>query len=162
MTNAHDAADSRISNWTLATGSKPGTREAYASPKRRTIACLEPEAGSSAPTDPDDIGIVVRQEASDTVVTVTGRVTIDSSPHLRSTLLRLIEARRGGVVVIDMAGVTYLDSSGLATLMEAVRLAQQAAATLRVEGVGGRVRMLVDITELPAIFSAAGSEDACL
>lgn len=106
----------------------------------------------------DETQIVVAQRASETVVTVAGRVTIDSSPYLRSALLRLLKERRGAVVVIDMEGVTYLDTSAIATLLEALALARQVSVKLRLEGMRGRVRMLAEMTELATIFAAAGSE----
>jgi hypothetical protein len=47
MTNEENAADVRISNWTLATGTKPGVREVSSPPTRSTAARVEPEAKSS-------------------------------------------------------------------------------------------------------------------
>ena len=43
----NNTADVRISNWTLATGTKPGTREVYSPPARSTAARAEPEPKSS-------------------------------------------------------------------------------------------------------------------
>ena len=48
MTNEDNAADVRISNWTLATGTKPGARDVYAPPTMRTARHAEPEAKSSS------------------------------------------------------------------------------------------------------------------
>ena len=47
MTNKENTADVPISNWTLATGTKPGAREVYSPPTRTTAARAEPEAKSS-------------------------------------------------------------------------------------------------------------------
>jgi hypothetical protein len=47
MTNDHNTADAtRVSNWTLATGTKPGARDVY-SPPMRSTARVEPEPKSS-------------------------------------------------------------------------------------------------------------------
>jgi anti-sigma B factor antagonist len=62
------------------------------------------------------------------------------------------------VVVICLSGVSYLDMSGLATLLEALKAARQRSVTLRVLGMTGQSRMLAEIAELDKIFRSAGSE----
>jgi hypothetical protein len=48
MTNEDDTADAaRVSNWTLATGTKPGARKVYSPPSGSTAARVGPEAKSS-------------------------------------------------------------------------------------------------------------------
>jgi hypothetical protein len=47
MTNDDNDADVQISNWTLATGTKPGARYVYAPNSRSTVRHVEPEAKSS-------------------------------------------------------------------------------------------------------------------
>jgi anti-sigma B factor antagonist len=91
-------------------------------------------------------------------VTVAGRVTVDSSPHLRSALLQLLRRRAEPVVVIDLSEVSYLDMSGLATLLEALKAARRHSVTLRVLGMTGQSRMLAEIAELDEVFRSAGSE----
>jgi anti-sigma B factor antagonist len=105
-----------------------------------------------------EITIRVVRASSQSTVTVTGRVTVDSSPHLRSVLLQLLERRTGPAVVVDLSGVSYLDMSGLATLLEALKAARQRSKTLRVLGMTGQGRLLAEIAELDKIFAAAGSE----
>ena len=75
--------------------------------------------------DAGEITIRVVRASSQSTVTVTGRVTVDSSPHLRSVLLQLLRRGAGPVVVIDLSGVSYLDMSGLATLLEALKAARR-------------------------------------
>ena len=47
MTNEDNVANVPISNWTLATGTKPGAREVYAPPARSTAPHIAPDAQSS-------------------------------------------------------------------------------------------------------------------
>jgi anti-anti-sigma factor len=51
-----------------------------------------------------------------------------------------------------------MDTSGVATLLEALKEATRKSVRLSVVGVTGQVRMVAEITELPDIFRAAGSE----
>jgi hypothetical protein len=46
MTNEDNTADARISNWTLATGTKPGARHVYSARNRTTAPPAEPETKS--------------------------------------------------------------------------------------------------------------------
>jgi len=92
------------------------------------------------------------------MVTVAGRVTVDSSPDLRSVLLDLLRRGAGPVMVIDLSAVSYLDMSGLATLLEALKAARAHSAKLRVTGISGEARTLVEIAQLDTIFQAWGSE----
>lgn len=91
-------------------------------------------------------------------VSVTGGVVIDTSPQLRTALLEAIRTRLGPVLVVDMSGVSYLDTSGVATLLEASRLARAHAVHLRVVGLTGEPEMLARILEMDGIFLALGSE----
>lgn len=47
MTNEDNTTDVPISNWTLATGTKPGARYVYSPPTRSTARHVVPEAKSS-------------------------------------------------------------------------------------------------------------------
>jgi hypothetical protein len=47
MTNEHNTIGERLSNWTLATGTKPGARDVYLPTIRSTAPRVEPETKSS-------------------------------------------------------------------------------------------------------------------
>jgi hypothetical protein len=47
MTNEHNTTDVPISNWTLATGTKPGARDVYSPRTRSTARHVAPEPKSS-------------------------------------------------------------------------------------------------------------------
>lgn len=100
----------------------------------------------------------VARTASGTTVAVSGRVTIDSSPHLRSLLLQLLRKEASQTVIIDLSKTSYLDTSGVATLLEALKAARQRPVKLHLIGVSGQVKMLAEILEVAQIFRAAGSE----
>jgi anti-sigma B factor antagonist len=105
-----------------------------------------------------DFTVQVIRKDSQVTVEIGGRVTIDSSPHLRLFLLRQIGRKAGAVMVIDVSKVSYLDSSGIATLLESLRAARQRSVKLHLVGTSGRVRMLAELLELPKIYDALGSE----
>lgn len=90
-----------------------------------------------------------------------GRLTVDSSPRLRLELLALLCGGTGPVVVIDLSGVSYLDTSGLATLLEALNTARDRSVRLRLIGISGQPRKLAELVELDKIFRALGWEVEC-
>src|SRR4051794_9351104 len=97
--------------------------------------------------------------ASDRItVAVAGRVTVDSSPSLRSALLELLRRSAAPVIVIDLSAVSYLDMSGMATLLETLKAAHERSVRLRLTGMSGQSRTLAEIAQLDAIFRAWGSE----
>jgi anti-anti-sigma factor len=100
----------------------------------------------------------VRQTGTCTTLVVTGRVTVDSSPHLRSVLHKTIGAAPSDGIVIDFTNSPYLDTSAIATLLEAATLASKWGVRLGVIGLGGEARFVAEATELDHIFLALGYE----
>jgi len=105
-----------------------------------------------------EIAIHVVPAINHLTVTVAGRVTVDSSPHLRSVLLDLLKRAASPLVVIDLSAVSYLDMSGIATLLEVLKAAHENSVTLRVAGISGQAGALAEIVQLDAIFRSLGSE----
>jgi anti-sigma B factor antagonist len=61
-------------------------------------------------------------------------------------------------VVIDASALSYLDMSGIATLLEALKAARERSVKLRLTGICGQVRRLAEIAQLDTIYRAWGSE----
>jgi anti-sigma B factor antagonist len=114
----------------------------------------------NGPQDASLPGMTVHVDRTrgEATVSVSGRVTIDSSPQLRAVLLQLVQEQAGAVINIDLSNVPYMDSSGIATALEALRSAQDRFVKLRMVGVSGQVRLLVEATQLEEVFRVTGSE----
>lgn len=106
----------------------------------------------------EDAAIEAMQGPLESRISVTGRLAIASSPRLRELLMKAIRRGTSAVLVIDLSGLAYLDTSGVATLVEAARVASTHGVRLRVLGLSGEPRMLAQIAELGAIFRAYGSD----
>jgi anti-sigma B factor antagonist len=110
--------------------------------------------------DDQDLVISSRQESGVTVVVTQGDVTAFSSSALRQTLRKLAEGKPGRVIV-DLAGTRYIDSSGVATLVEALQTMRRNGGELVLAGVNPRVRGVFEIARLDNLFPMAASvEDA--
>ena len=108
--------------------------------------------------DSGEITVHIVTAHDEVTVTVAGRVTVDSSPALRSTILDLLRRGAPPLTIIDLSGISYLDISGLATLLEALKAARERSVQLRVIGLSGKARTLAEVTQLDTIFRAWGSE----
>jgi anti-sigma B factor antagonist len=90
-------------------------------------------------------------------VSIQGRVNIDTSSDMR----RMIAAALHSIppaVTIDFSGVTYLDTSGLATLLEASRIARQQGTRLVMEGLHDQPRALLHFTQIDRLLEIAEPE----
>jgi anti-sigma B factor antagonist len=106
----------------------------------------------------NEMAIETSQGPAESRISVTGRLVIESSPRFRASLMKAIPNATNAVLVIDLSALSYLDTSGVATLLEAARVASAHQVRLRVTGLMGGPRMLAKIAELDVIFRAYGSD----
>lgn len=111
-------------------------------------------------TATDDLEITLQPGASCTIVRLRGHFNIDSSPTVRDRLLLLLRAQSPEPVIVDLTDVTYIDSSGIATLIEGLKLARMRETTLRVQGLQGRLLHLFQVTGMSALFDTNGCGSA--
>jgi anti-sigma B factor antagonist len=106
----------------------------------------------------NDLKISVDQVGNDTVVRLSGRVDVDSSPDLRDRLRTLFsEEALPKTVIVDLTGVSYIETSGVATLIETLRIARHHETTFRLQGLSGAVLRLFEVTGVLALFGESGS-----
>ena len=104
----------------------------------------------------DGLEIITDHCDEASIVRLRGRLNVDSSPALRDRLLSMLEAQSPKGVVVDFTDVSYVDSSGIATLIEALRIARLRQATLCVQGLEGRLLHLFQVTGISALFEKSG------
>ncbi len=107
---------------------------------------------------PSELTIETSDGPGESRISVDGRLVIESSSHLRGLLMDTIRKGTAPVLVLDLSRLRYLDTSGLATLLEAARAACMQRVRLRVVGLSGEPRMLAQIAEVDRIFLGYGSE----
>jgi anti-sigma B factor antagonist len=105
-----------------------------------------------------NLKISVDRGGNDALVRLTGRVDVDSSPDLRDRLRVLLSDEASPqTVIVDLAGVTYIETSGVATLIEALRTAHHQQTNFRLQGLSGAVLRLFEVTGVLALFEANDS-----
>lgn len=85
------------------------------------------------------------------IIALEGEIDLACSPELRVILHEHAAAKRPALL-LDFSGVSYVDSSGLATLVEYVRNAQEFGGKLGLAAVSTRVRTILDLVRLSEIF----------
>src|SRR5258707_14876959 len=104
-------------------------------------------------TSTNSLEISVDQLGNETIVRASGRIDVDSSPDLRDCLLAILSAEPlPRAIAVDLAGVPYIETSGIATLIEALRMARHHQIGLCLQGVGGSVLRLFEVTGVLALF----------
>lgn len=103
----------------------------------------------------------VRNENDAVVVVLTGDVDMGRSVELREKLLEII-AEKPGVVVLNLEEVAFMDSSGLATLVEALQSSRRDGTVFKLAAIKPRVRSIFEISRLDSIFEIYESEAEAL
>lgn len=89
-------------------------------------------------------------------VSLSGRLSIDTSPEVRDRLLAILGQKLQSSVMIDLAELSYMDYSGIAALVESLKVAREHNTTLLFTGLRDRARYLLEVTGLFYLFQAGG------
>lgn len=95
------------------------------------------------------------------VVKVAGEVDLYSSPELRRAVLAEAE-KRPAKLVVDLSKVLYMDSSGVATLVEGLQKLEQNGGMLVLCGLGEMVQEVFKLTRLDSVFRILPSVEEAL
>ena len=107
-----------------------------------------------------DLEITRGEGDGEIVVHLRGRLGIDSSPFLRDQLLAGLREESMKAMVVDVSEVSYMDASGIATLVEGLKIARSCHNILRLKGLQGRVLHLFEMTGLLELFEINGKRSA--
>lgn len=100
---------------------------------------------------PDELEIARTSEQGSCVFRICGEVDMRSSPRLRNAIVDAAQSKAIRIV-IDLSGVSYMDSSGVGTMVYVKREIEKSGGTLILAGMQTRVRGLFEITQLEKFF----------
>lgn len=101
---------------------------------------------------PSDFQIETQQpEEGIVVASPVGEVDLASSPALRTRLSQII-SESPNRLIIDLSQVPYMDSSGVATLVEALQQSRRQSTTLVLASLQDRVKSVFEIARLDTVF----------
>ncbi|PRY33778.1 anti-sigma factor antagonist [Umezawaea tangerina] len=116
---------------------------------------------AEANRDEQAIGLAVSNPAQDvTVVSVSGEVDMVSAPALRAGVTaNLVD---GGKLVLDLTGVSFLGSAGLAVLVEAAQQSRSRAIAFSVVAADRAVTRPIAATGLGEVFDVHPTLDEAI
>ena len=98
-------------------------------------------------------GIKTVTNENGALASLYGRIDIDSSPAVRDQLIAFLHGPHPSTVSLDLSGVTHIDSSGVATLIEALKIARNRKTELRLQGLHDRLHRLFEATGILPLFN---------
>jgi anti-anti-sigma factor len=104
-------------------------------------------------TSTSHLAIAVDHSGMDAIVRLNGRIDVDSSPDVRDCLLAILTGKQlVHAVAVDLDDVIHIEASGIATLVEALKIARHRQIRLHLQGLHGSVLRLFEVTGLLPLF----------
>jgi anti-sigma B factor antagonist len=109
-------------------------------------------------TDPDDLHVDRETTEGATILRPVGDIDLSRAPSLRT---HLADALRSSPprLIIDLGQVPYIDSSGVATFVEALQVAQKSGSQLVLCALQERVQAVFEIARLDMVFTILATAD---
>ncbi len=93
----------------------------------------------------------VREEGGALIAAFSGEVDLEHSPTARQVLLDCVG--QGKKVLVDLSGVEYIDSSGVASLVEALQQSKRADVSFALAAVQERALRVLKLARLDRVFT---------
>ena len=101
-----------------------------------------------------------RQQSGSTIVDISGDVDMGTSPGFLKTLLESLKVTPR--LVVNLTEVRYIDSSGIASLVEVLMKARNSKKQLVLFGLNKTVQEVLQLTRLTTIFEIRETEEDAL
>lgn len=97
-----------------------------------------------------------------TIFDVTGDIDLANSPAVRKALLREVKDKRTPRVVMNLSRVRYIDSSGVASLVEGLKASRDVGSRFILFGLSTSAREVLQLSRLLKIFEVYDNEEQAL
>ena len=106
--------------------------------------------------------IATRQTEGRVILDVSGDIDLANSPAMRKMLLGEIKEKRTPKVLLNLRSVRYIDSSGIASLVEGLKASRDLGSRLILYGLSPAVREVMELSRLQRIFEIYDNEEQAL
>jgi anti-sigma B factor antagonist len=106
--------------------------------------------------------IATRESGTATIVDVVGDITLYNSPQVRKVLLELLKEKKAPRVIVNLEQVRYIDSAGVASLVEGLKLSRDLKSTFALYGLSRTAREVLELTRLIKVFEVYNNEEEAL
>jgi len=108
------------------------------------------------------VQISTRQSGSTTIVDVTGDIDLYNSPEVRKVLLGALRDSRAPRVIVNLQAVRYIDSSGVASLVEGLKVSRDLGSRFALVGLSPAAREVLELSRLIKVFEVYDNEEQAL
>ena len=105
---------------------------------------------------------ISREVGNVTVIDMDGRITLGEGSALLRDLIHQNLAKGQRNILLNLAGITYIDSSGLGELVSGYRLIKSEGGEVKLLNLNKKVTDLLQITKLYTVFDIHNQEDQAL
>jgi anti-sigma B factor antagonist len=106
--------------------------------------------------------ISTRQSGTATIVDVVGDITLYNSPDVRKVLMNLLKDKKAPRVIVNMVSVRYIDSAGVASLVEGLKVSRDMKSTFALFGLSRTAQEVFELTRLVKVFEIYTTEEDAL
>jgi len=103
-----------------------------------------------------------RDSGTATIVDVVGDITLYNSPDMRKILIDLLKTQHKPRVIVNMLNVKYIDSAGVASLVEGLKIARDLKSSFALFGLSRTAREVLELTRLIKVFEVYNNEEEAL
>ncbi len=104
----------------------------------------------------------IRRQGEAVLASLVGEIDLHNSPQVRAALLETLQREQPKRLILNLAGVPYMDSSAIAVLVESLQKIRKLGGKIYLTNLQPRVKGLLEIARLDAIFVLSESEEEAL
>jgi len=108
------------------------------------------------------VQISARRQDATTIFDVSGDIDFANSREVRQSVLHEIQQSRVGRVVVNLSQVGYIDSSGVASLVEGLKASRDLGSRFILFGLGTSAREVLQLSRLIKVFEICDNEEQAL
>jgi anti-sigma B factor antagonist len=114
------------------------------------------------PTHNPELVQRLRRQGDAVIASLVGEIDLHNSPQVRAALLETLNREKPKRLILNLAGVPYMDSSAIAVLVESLQKLRKTGGKIYLTNLQPRVKGLLEIARLDAIFIIAASEEEAM
>jgi anti-sigma B factor antagonist len=148
----HDIQSHHGTSWSSG-ATVPRTGRASSSIWRREAAFSEGK---------DAVNISTRRNDKTTIFELAGDIDLANSPKVRDSILREIRECHTPLVMVNLSRVRYMDSSGVASLVEVLKASRDLGSRFILFGLTTSIREVLQLSRLIKVFEVYENEEQAM
>jgi anti-sigma B factor antagonist len=105
------------------------------------------------------VQILARRQNKITIFDISGDIDFASSPEVRQSVLGEIQESRASRVMMNLSQVRYIDSSGVASLVEGLKASRDLGSRFILFGLSTSAREVLQLSRLMKVFEVYDNEE---